>query len=86
VLGLERARARFQREARRLAGKLLPRAAIVLTAGLIALVPARFADAAAQQVSPIRLDLSAERPVAALTLHNDGTAPMNAQVRVFVAC
>jgi fimbrial chaperone protein len=57
-----------------------------LTAGLIALVPARFADAAALQVSPIRLDLSAERPVAALTLHNDGTAPMNAQVRVFVAC
>ncbi|WP_200821863.1 hypothetical protein [Caballeronia humi] len=49
-------------------------------------MPARFADAAALQVSPVRLDLSAERPVAALTLHNDGTAPINAQVRVFAAC
>ncbi|WP_250469344.1 molecular chaperone [Caballeronia sp. GAFFF2] len=40
-------------------------------------------SAAALQVSPIRLDLSAERPATALTLHNDGSAPLNAQVRVF---
>jgi fimbrial chaperone protein len=41
------------------------------------------ASAAALQVSPIRLDLAADRPAAALTLHNEGTAPLNAQVRVF---
>ncbi|WP_225936430.1 molecular chaperone [Caballeronia sp. NK8] len=41
------------------------------------------ASAAALQVSPIRLDLSADKPAAALTLHNDGTVPLNAQVRVF---
>ncbi|MDR5785385.1 molecular chaperone [Caballeronia sp. LP003] len=41
------------------------------------------AHAAALQVSPIRLDLSADEPAAALTLRNDGTAPLNAQVRVF---
>jgi fimbrial chaperone protein len=76
-------RAQFQRAVRRLAGRLLPRAAVLLGAGLIAFVPARFADAAALQVSPIRLDLSADRPAAALTLHNDGTTPINAQVRVF---
>jgi fimbrial chaperone protein len=39
--------------------------------------------AAALQVSPIRLDLSADKPAAALTLHNDGTVPLYAQVRVF---
>jgi fimbrial chaperone protein len=41
------------------------------------------ARAAALQVSPIRLDLSAGKPAAALTLHNDGAVPLNAQVRVF---
>lgn len=39
--------------------------------------------AAALQVSPIRLDLSADKPAAALTLHNDGSVPLDAQVRVF---
>ncbi|ALL63329.1 Sigma-fimbriae chaperone protein [Paraburkholderia caribensis MBA4] len=41
------------------------------------------AHAAALQVTPIRLDLAADRPAAVLTLHNVGTAPLNAQVRVF---
>ncbi|MGT2469644.1 fimbrial biogenesis chaperone [Paraburkholderia terrae] len=39
--------------------------------------------AAALQVTPIRLDLAADRPAAVLTLHNVGTTPLNAQVRVF---
>jgi len=39
--------------------------------------------AAALQVTPIRLDLAADRPAAVLTLHNVGSTPLNAQVRVF---
>ena len=41
------------------------------------------ASAAALQVSPIRLDLGADKPAAALTLRNEGAVPLNAQVRVF---
>jgi fimbrial chaperone protein len=41
------------------------------------------ASAASLQVSPIRVDLDSERPAAMLTLHNDGPAPLDAQVRVF---
>ncbi|XUW93372.1 molecular chaperone (plasmid) [Burkholderia sp. M6-3] len=47
------------------------------------LIPVSLVQAAALQVSPIRLDLSSDRPAAALTLHNGGAAPLNAQVRVF---
>lgn len=50
---------------------------------LLTLSPLGSAWGAALQVSPIRLDLSAEKPAAALTLHNDGTVPLYAQVRVF---
>lgn len=59
------------------------RAAILLAALLVTLTPAWFAHAAALQVSPIRLDVSGQRPTAALTLRNDGQTPLNAQVRVF---
>jgi fimbrial chaperone protein len=47
------------------------------------LVSMHDASAAALQVSPIRLDLSGDRPAAAITLHNQGNVPLNAQVRVF---
>ncbi|MBN3755850.1 molecular chaperone [Paraburkholderia sp. Tr-20389] len=51
--------------------------------GCINVLHANHAHAAALQVTPIRLDLAADRPAAVLTLHNVGTTPLNAQVRVF---
>jgi fimbrial chaperone protein len=47
------------------------------------MMPMHDAAAAALQVSPIRVDLSADTPAAVLTLHNEGNAPIDAQVRVF---
>jgi fimbrial chaperone protein len=41
------------------------------------------AHAGSLQVSPIRVDLSAEQPAAVMKLHNSGNAPITAQVRVF---
>ncbi|WP_239482944.1 molecular chaperone [Paraburkholderia sp. C35] len=74
----------FNRAARRLAGEALrriqPMAAALCCIGLMHV---SLADAAALQVTPIRLDLAADRPAAVLTLHNVGTTPLNAQVRVF---
>lgn len=60
--------------------------AVTTLACLLALggiLPATPARAASLQVSPIRLDLGADRPAAVMTLHNRGTEPINAQVRVF---
>ncbi|BAN27256.1 fimbrial biogenesis chaperone [Caballeronia insecticola] len=69
----------FGRAARRLGRRALACIFAVLTLGTID----GSAWAAALQVSPIRLDLSVDKPAAALTLHNDGSVPLNAQVRVF---
>jgi fimbrial chaperone protein len=56
---------------------------MLLFAGLAAALPALAQSTAALQVSPIRLDLPAGRPAAVLTLHNEGSAPLDAQVRAF---
>ncbi|SAL43320.1 P pilus assembly protein chaperone PapD-like protein [Caballeronia peredens] len=69
----------FDRAARRPGRRTVARVFAALTCCTIT----GAAWAAALQVSPIRLDLSADKPAAALTLHNDGSAPLNAQVRVF---
>ncbi|KMZ12229.1 Sigma-fimbriae chaperone protein [Candidatus Burkholderia humilis] len=52
-------------------------------AALFPLVLAAHAYAGSLQVSPIRVDLSAEQPAAVMKLHNSGSAPITAQVRVF---
>jgi fimbrial chaperone protein len=44
---------------------------------------AAHANAGSLQVSPIRVDLSAEQPAAVMKLHNRGDQPITAQVRVF---
>jgi len=41
------------------------------------------AGAASLQVSPIMLDIPAPRATATIKLRNEGTAPLNAQIRVF---
>ena len=41
------------------------------------------ASAASLQIAPVGFDLPAASKVAQLTLHNLGTAPLNAQIRVF---
>jgi fimbrial chaperone protein len=70
-------------QSERAARRLERRAVACILASLTSLPMMNVAFAAALQVSPIRLDLSADRPAAALTLHNDGAVPLNAQVRVF---
>jgi fimbrial chaperone protein len=57
---------------------VLTRAAAALT-----FVFATYAHAGSLQVSPIRVDLSAEQPAAVMKLHNRGDQPITAQVRVF---
>jgi fimbrial chaperone protein len=52
-------------------------------AAVLPLVIAAHAQAGSLQVSPIRVDLSAEQPAAVMKLHNRGTEPITAQVRVF---
>jgi fimbrial chaperone protein len=52
-------------------------------AAFLPLVVAAHAHAGSLQVSPIRVDLSAEQPAAVMKLHNSGSAPITAQVRVF---
>ncbi|SAL42151.1 exported fimbriae-related chaperone [Caballeronia peredens] len=47
------------------------------------LAMAAHVQAGSLQVSPIRVDLSAEQPAAVMKLHNRGTEPITAQVRVF---
>ncbi|ANH75269.1 MULTISPECIES: fimbrial biogenesis chaperone [Ralstonia] len=50
---------------------------------LIAALAPFAAHAAALQISPIRLDLPPGQMAAVIMLHNRGTQPLNAQVRVF---
>jgi len=76
--------ASFERAARRPAGGALRRVRLAAALGCVVLsLQTGAAHAAALQVTPIRLDLAADRPAAVLTLHNVGTTPLNAQVRVF---
>lgn len=73
----------FERAARRPAGGALRRVRQLAALCCAVLLHAGVAHAASLQVTPIRLDLAADRPAAVLTLHNVGTTPLNAQVRVF---
>jgi fimbrial chaperone protein len=52
-------------------------------AAAAAIALATQAHAGSLQVSPIRVDLSAEQPAAVMKLHNRGDQPITAQVRVF---
>jgi fimbrial chaperone protein len=52
-------------------------------AAIAPLLMAMHAHAGSLQVSPIRVDLSAEQPAAVMKLHNRGDQPITAQVRVF---
>ena len=61
----------------------MTRALFLACVSCAAILHASNAHAAALQVTPIRLDLAADRPAAVLTLHNVGATPLNAQVRVF---
>ncbi|WP_250537023.1 molecular chaperone [Caballeronia sp. AZ10_KS36] len=62
--------------------RLIRRAAFLCAAAL-PLLPASQAHAGSLQVSPIRVDLSPEQPAAVMKLHNRGSEPITAQVRVF---
>lgn len=58
------------------------RLGLILAAAVAAAAPSA-ALAGALRVSPVGLDLPAERPAATLTLRNDDARPMAVQVRVF---
>jgi fimbrial chaperone protein len=54
----------------------------ILSAALLTSAPTLVA-AASLQVSPVTLDIQAPRATATIKLRNEGTAPLNAQIRVF---
>lgn len=83
ALLFERAARRPEGEALRPTCRVLLAHCTIISAIVGAFVSTPAAHAAALQVTPIRLDLAADRPAAELTLHNVGTTPLNAQVRVF---
>src|SRR5256885_668905 len=59
------------------------RAVTLATIALASLVPGSAAQAASLQVAPVSLEVRAPGAATTITLRNEGTEPLNAQIRVF---